>query len=131
MSLADRDLHVCSCNATMPLDAAALARALGRDAPLPVHTAMCQRDRTRFTESIAGDAVIACTQEQQVLGDAATEGGRTRTIRFVNIRETAGWSAEAKLAQNRVTVRLQEATSQTAVQTAQEQMQERKLSRDP
>ena len=98
MSLSDRDLHVCSCNATMPLDAAALARALGRDAPLPLHTAMCQRDRARFAERVTGDALIACTQEQQVLGDAAAESGRTRTLRFVNIREAAGWSAEAPLA---------------------------------
>jgi ferredoxin len=98
MSLADRDLHVCSCNATMPLDGAALARALGRDAPLAVHTAMCQRDLTRFTEKVCGDAVVACTQEERVLGDAAADAGRTRTIRFVNIREAAGWSAEAPLA---------------------------------
>ena len=35
MSLADKNLHLCSCNGTMPLDAAALARALALPAPLP------------------------------------------------------------------------------------------------
>jgi ferredoxin len=98
MSAQDRDLHVCSCNATMPIDGEALGRALGRDAPLPVHHAMCQRGLAEFGAKVHGDAVVACTQEQRVLGDAAEEAGRTRTIRFVNIREAAGWSAEARAA---------------------------------
>ena len=98
MSVNERDLHVCSCNATMPIDGAALARALGRDAPLPVHHAMCQRDLASFSGAVHGDAIVACTQEQRLLGDAADDAGRTRTIRFVNVRETAGWSAEARAA---------------------------------
>ena len=32
------------------------------------------------------------------LGWVAEEGGRTQTIRFVNVRENAGWSAEGKAA---------------------------------
>jgi hypothetical protein len=39
--------------------------------------------------------IVACTQEQRLFGDVAEEGGKTQTIRFVNIRETGGWSAEA------------------------------------
>ena len=39
--------------------------------------------------------LAACTQEQRLLGDVAEEGGRVQTIRFVNIRETGGWSADA------------------------------------
>jgi ferredoxin len=98
MNDADRTLHVCSCNGTMPIDGAALARALGRAAPLPVHHAMCQRDLATFGAAVAGDAIVACTQEKRLLGDAAEEAGHTRTIRFVNLRETGGWSAEAKAA---------------------------------
>jgi ferredoxin len=93
---ADRDLHVCTCNATMPIDGDALARALGRAGPLPVHQAMCQRGLADFSAAVQGDAVVACTQEQRLLGDAAEDGGRTRTIKFVNLRETGGWSAEAR-----------------------------------
>ncbi|HEY1325931.1 MAG TPA: 4Fe-4S binding protein [Casimicrobiaceae bacterium] len=98
MSAKDCDLHICSCNATMPLDGPALARALGRDPALPVHRAMCQQGLGKFASEVHGDAVVACTQEQQLLSDAAEEGGKTRTLRFVNIRETAGWSAEARSA---------------------------------
>ena len=45
-----------------------------------------------------GDLIVACTQEQRLLGDVAEEGGKAQAIRFVNIRETGGWSAEAAAA---------------------------------
>jgi ferredoxin len=98
MTIKDCDLHVCSCNGTMPIDAEALARALGRDASLPVRATMCQRELGAFADAVHGDALVACTQEQVLLGDTAEQAGRTRTIRFVNLRETGGWSAEAKAA---------------------------------
>jgi ferredoxin len=98
MSVKDCDLHVCTCNGTMPLDGAALASALGREQALPLHRAMCQRDLGGFAGSVHGDALVACTQEQVLLGDTAEQAGRTRTIRFVNLRETGGWSAEAPAA---------------------------------
>jgi len=98
MSLADKKLHLCSCNGTMPLDAAALARALELAGPLPVKTMLCQKELAAFADHAAGDVVVACTQEARLFGDVAEEGGRTEAIRFVNIRETGGWSAEAKRA---------------------------------
>ncbi|MCC7216920.1 MAG: 4Fe-4S binding protein [Burkholderiales bacterium] len=82
----------------MPLDGAALGRALGLPAAVPVHSMLCQRELARFSEGARGDVLVACTQEQRLLGDVAEEGGRTQAIRFVNIRETAGWSAEAAAA---------------------------------
>jgi ferredoxin len=94
MSLADKTLLVCNCNRTMPLDGAALGRALGRS-PLDLHSMMCQRELSAFAEAAQGDVVAACTQEQRLLGDAAE---RAHAIRFVNIRETAGWSSEARAA---------------------------------
>jgi ferredoxin len=94
MSLADRNVFLCSCNATMPLDGEAIARAAG-STPRPVHTAMCQRELGRFKEASGGDMIVACTQEQRLLGEIAEEAGGVRSIRFVNIREAAGWSAEA------------------------------------
>ena len=97
MSLAGKNLRVCNCNSTMPLDAAALGRALGVPAP-QMHTLMCQRELERFAAAAQGDLVVACTQEQRLLGDVAEDGGRAQTIRFVNIRETAGWSREARAA---------------------------------
>ena len=67
-------------------------------APPPVQTMLCQKELAAFADDAAGDVVVACTQEARLFGDVAEEGGRTQTIRFVNIRETGGWSAEATAA---------------------------------
>ena len=96
MSLSHTKLFLCSCNGTMPLDGDALATALALDANPGVHTTLCQRELARFVEGAQGDILAACTQEQQLLSDAAGEGGKTQSIRFVNIRETGGWSDEAR-----------------------------------
>ena len=98
MSAADKTLLVCNCNRTMPLDGASLARALDAAAPINVYSMMCQRELAQFAAGAQGDLVVACTQEQRLLGEVAEEGGRAQEIRFVNIRETAGWSREAKSA---------------------------------
>ncbi|MBK6603251.1 MAG: 4Fe-4S binding protein [Betaproteobacteria bacterium] len=98
MSLAGKTLHLCSCNGTMPLDGEALARSLDLAAAPPVRTMLCQKELGVFADQVAGDVVVACTQEARLLGDLAEERGKTRTIRFVNVRETAGWSAQANAA---------------------------------
>jgi ferredoxin len=94
--LRGKQLHVCSCNGTMPLDAQALGRALALERAPDVATALCQRDLAKFADTVSGDALVACTQESRLLGDTAEERGRTQTIRFVNIRESGGWSQQAK-----------------------------------
>jgi ferredoxin len=98
MTIADKRLMLCSCNGTMPLDGDALARALGLAENPGVRTMLCQKELGIFAGEARGDVVVACTQEQRLLGDIAEEAGRAQTIRFVNIRETGGWSAEAKAA---------------------------------
>ena len=98
MSIKDKTLHLCSCNATMPLDVDALARALELSGTPTPKTMLCQKELAAFADRSSGDVVVACTQEARLFGDIAEEGGRTQTIRFVNIRETGGWSAEARAA---------------------------------
>jgi len=97
MTISGKNVALCTCNGTMPLDRDALARATGV-ADLRLHTAMCQKDVGAFGDAVAGDMLVACTQEQRLLGEVADEKGGVRTIRFVNIRETAGWSAESSRA---------------------------------
>ena len=98
MSLSDKKLFLCSCNGTMPLDGDALARALALGRNPGVHTMLCQRELAQFEAAAAGDVLVACTQEQRLLSEVAQDSGKTQAIRFVNIRETGGWSAEAPAA---------------------------------
>src|SRR5213076_2074531 len=79
-------------------DAGALNRSIGIAPHGGVKTMLCQKELGGFVANAQGDVIVACTQEARLLGDVAEEAGKAQTIQFVNIRETAGWSAEAKAA---------------------------------
>jgi ferredoxin len=80
----------------MPLQAPALARALSEE--LSLHSSLCRREAGAFQQAIKGsaDVVVACTQEQRLFSEVAerTEGA-VAPVKFVNIRETGGWSRDA------------------------------------
>jgi len=100
---------ICNCNDTMPLDGAALSNA-NRDAaqgagpgPLKVHRLLCRREIGDFRQALDGtdDVIVACTQESPLFTEVAARTAReqgvvTAPVRFVNIRETGGWSAGAR-----------------------------------
>ncbi|MEP7302010.1 MAG: 4Fe-4S binding protein, partial [Caldimonas sp.] len=96
---------ICDCNRTMPLSELGLARVLGPDAGAglgTVHSLLCRREAGAFQRAAkdGADLVVACTQESRLFLElaAATEGApgqAERPIRFVNIRETGGWSKDA------------------------------------
>ena len=49
------------------------------------------------------DVVVACTQEQRLFGELAVQAeAKTSVIKFVNIRETGGWSSDAKNASPKI-----------------------------
>ena len=125
---------ICNCNGTMPLDTAALIKALVPASNLPQNpnqrplpgavptsttpttpssadpveahfTALCRREAPQFQRAAkSGEPLlVACTQESRLFLELNqhTEGAPTveeRPIHFVNIREMAGWAAEAKQA---------------------------------
>lgn len=98
----------------MPLDAAALKTALQAAGARPdglehLHTLLCRREAGAFqraakaTGDAAEELLVACTQERRLFLELnrETEGAaplEVRPIHFVNIRETAGWSRDAKAA---------------------------------
>jgi len=95
MSLDERSLKVCNCNKTMALDAKALAAALKLKQPLQMHTELCRKEVGSFQESLKGEAcVVACTQEAPLFSELAREAGAATGLKFINIREHAGWSKE-------------------------------------
>ncbi|MEP7061431.1 MAG: 4Fe-4S dicluster domain-containing protein [Betaproteobacteria bacterium] len=98
MSIADKTLFLCSCNGTQPLDAAAIARALDLPAEPHLRSMLCHKELEGFAKDAGGDVIVACTQEARLFEDVADEANRTQTIRFVNVRESAGWSPQARAA---------------------------------
>jgi ferredoxin len=92
-----RKLLLCNCNRTMPLDGKALSGALGLDGPAHIHSELCRRHVEAFEAAArgGGDLLVACTQEAPLFGELHNELKAAGGIKFANIRETAGWSAEA------------------------------------
>jgi ferredoxin len=95
---------ICDCNHTMPLDAKALGTALGED--LTLHTTLCRREASAFQKAVKSgdDVLVACGQEQRLFAELAdqTEGAKSTVIKFVNIRETGGWSQDASKAMPKI-----------------------------
>ena len=83
---------VCNCNGTMPLD----AKALG----LPVHQSLCRQEVGSFLKALDGSdsLIVACTQEGALFSELADQSEKplVAPLRFVNIREVAGWTQEAQ-----------------------------------
>src|ERR1051326_6972654 len=89
-----RTILVCSCEDTMPLDADALARGC-RGAQVKTGYQLCRAELERFRAAAktGDDIVVGCTQEAPLFSEVA--GDRTGALSFANVRETAGWSADA------------------------------------
>jgi len=87
----------------MPLEPKTLGTALAET--LPLHSALCRREAASFQRAIqSGDeVVVACTQEKRLFAELAEQTpAATSPIHFVNIRETGGWSRDARSAMPKI-----------------------------
>ncbi len=87
----------------MPLQPHALGAAL--DETLTLHSALCRREAGAFQKAIQSgeDVVVACTQEKRLFAEVAEQTERASSVvRFVNIRETGGWSGDAVTAMPKI-----------------------------
>ena len=103
MEMRGKRVLVCDCESTMPLEEAALTRAcqaVGATGKADLNTQLCRAQLGTFQRAILGrqPVVVACTQEAPLFRELAAEDNPEAELDFVNIRETAGWSAEAKAA---------------------------------
>jgi ferredoxin len=96
--MADRPpkILICSCDKTMPLDGDALKRGCRGAEMLSAHQ-LCRAELEKFRAAAsAGEPlIVGCTQEAPLFSEVAGDGA---DIKYANIRETAGWSNDAKAA---------------------------------
>lgn len=87
---------LCNCNRTMTMDGKTIAAALGESGEPRIHDALCRQHVAAFEAAVKSgdDLLVACTQESSLFSALHDDFGGQATIRFVNIRETAGWSEE-------------------------------------
>ncbi len=86
---------ICNCEKTMAPDLAAMQA--GQDAAVgPMHSHLCRTQLPAFERALAqgGDLIVGCTQEAPLFAEIAEETDAAERVRFVNLRETAGWSDE-------------------------------------
>ena len=108
-------ITLCQCNQTSALDGRALSRALGLREPLQLQSQLCRKDlgayRALLQDDVAGEGgIIACTQEASLFGEIAGQAGSVAPLRFVNLREAAGWSAQSAAATPKMAALLAMAT---------------------
>ncbi|MBI2227210.1 MAG: 4Fe-4S binding protein [Betaproteobacteria bacterium] len=84
----------------MPLDGKTVGSALGLEAAPAINSELC-RGHVAVFEAVAKsgeDLLVACTQEAPLFRELHEEFKAAGDIRFVNIRETAGWSRQSQQA---------------------------------
>jgi len=95
MAEGPRNILICSCEDTVPLDGEKVRRAC-RDSVVIEGRQFCRAELDRVRKAAAGGEpiVIACTQEAPLFNEVAEESGADAPT-FVNIRETGGWAKDA------------------------------------
>jgi ferredoxin len=98
MAEGPRNILICSCEDTVPLDGEKVRRVC-RDSVVIEGRQFCRAELDRVRKAAAGGEpiVIACTQEAPLFNQIAEEGGLDAPT-FVNIRETGGWAKDAEKA---------------------------------
>ena len=88
---ADR-LLLCNCFKTMDLSAS--AAALEDRMAAPLCSQLCREEIGTYEAALQDNTplIVACTQEAPLFQEIAEEHGASERVRFVNIREMAGWT---------------------------------------
>ncbi len=99
MEMRGKQLLVCNCEETMPLDPDRLAkacRAAGGEGELELNRQLCRAQLGNFQRAVVSGrpVLVACTQEAPLFGEVAEEDNPEAELGFVNVRETAGWAED-------------------------------------
>jgi len=92
----NRTVLTCTCEGTMALDEAALARAgCGGD---PSAQQLCRANLDRFRTALSDGlpVTVTCTQEAPLFREIGEAEAPDVPLTFANIRETAGWTVEGQ-----------------------------------
>src|ERR1700744_2493558 len=91
---------LCTCEGTMSPDVDAVRKGCRGATLAATAQQLCRAQLSQFKSAAQGigPLTVGCTQETAVFSAVVEELGRTAPLRFVNVRETAGWSSDAAAA---------------------------------
>jgi ferredoxin len=104
----------CTCNGTVAEVEPSSVNVAGKRSLSLQENALCRRglsrflDETRASDAVGQPVVVTCTQESLLFSKAAPQ---TTEIKFVNIREHAGWGAEGRSAAAKISALIANAAS--------------------
>ncbi len=124
MKFDGKDLLICDCEGTMPLDARVIAGALGIEGEAKTATHLCRKQIEEFQRraggaGAGGELLVACTQEAPLfLETLEAMGEGAPAASFVNIRERAGWfdGANDKASARNAAAKMAALIAETAVE---------------
>jgi len=107
-----KTLMLCDCGGTQPLNADSISKACGLKCT-PVHTDLCESGLDTLAQAMpGGDLIIACAQQAPLFEELAAELNAP-IPEFIDIRDRAGWSDQAKNATPKIAALLAEAALPT------------------
>jgi ferredoxin len=91
-----REILICSCEDTMPIDVEAVRHGCP-GARVTTARQLCRAELSKFRTAASGDVplIVGCTQEKPLFAEIADSRDGAADVRYVNVRENAGWSNEA------------------------------------
>ncbi|MBB3065140.1 4Fe-4S binding protein [Limibacillus halophilus] len=103
MEIDGKQLLICNCEGTMPLDGRKLGKAckaVGIAGDVEINSQLCRAQVANFETALGKGkpVMVACTQEAPLFNEIASERAFEGEISYFNIRELAGWSAQAERA---------------------------------
>jgi len=109
-NLSGKQCLICNCEKSMPLDEKQLSKAMGVNVD-KIHMSLCRAQLESFEAALkSGDElIVACTQEAPLFQEVAEEQSPSTHLRFVNIRENAGWAKDAGKAHPKIAALLKDA----------------------
>lgn len=109
MEIGGTTVLVCNCEETIPLDAGLLTKACG-GGTVRLASHLCTSELGRFLAALDEGVplVVSCTQEVARFEAVRKAQGGAAPVTYVNIRERAGWSAEAAAAAPKIAALLAE-----------------------
>ena len=118
MTAPARTILLCTCERTMPINAAMIAAGC-KGSTIITADHLCGPELDLFRNAAAADEVlVACTAQRALFEEVAEDQALGAKLTFANMRETAGWSTDAANAAPKMAALLSAAAVPVSAPTA-------------
>ena len=118
MTAPARTILLCTCERTMPINAAMIAAGC-KGSTIITADHLCGPELDLFRNAaVTGEVLVACTAQRALFEEVAEDHALGAKLTFANVRETAGWSTDAANAAPKMAALLSAAAVPVSAPTA-------------